>query len=67
MLMAEPARILVDPDELERITAAAVREVPGHLVPGEVRRRLGELAKRREPSEAVRERARKIAEEARRR
>lgn len=66
--MADPARaIMLDPDELERVTAAVVREVPAHLVAAEVRRRLDELARKRAPSEAVRERARRIVEEARKR
>lgn len=53
----------IDGDELERVTAAVVREVPAHLVPGEVRRRLTLLAKQKQPSEAVLERARRIARE----
>lgn len=66
--MADPARVLtVDVDELERVTAEVVREVPSHMVPSEVRRRLAANIARRQPSEARLERARKIAEEALRR
>lgn len=65
--MGEPAKVLhVDADELERVTAEVVRDTPAHLVPGEVRRRLGAISIRREPSEAVQARARKIAERMRR-
>lgn len=66
--MGEPAKHLhVDPDELERVTAEVIRDTPAHLVPGEVRRRLGAIASRREPSEATRARARQIVEEMRKR
>lgn len=65
--MGETVRIVVDPDVLERVTAEVVREVPAHLVPGEVRRRLAAASRKREPNEATRERARRIAEEVRRR
>lgn len=65
--MGEPAKPLhVDPDELERVTAEVIRDTPAHLVPGEVRRRLGLLSARREPSESAKERARRVIAKMRR-
>lgn len=65
--MPESMCITVDADELERVASAVVRETPAHLVPGELRRRLGMLGVRREPSAAVKARAAKIVAEAKRR
>lgn len=65
--MSEAARIVIDPDELERVASDVARSVPAHLFGTELRKRIAENAMRRQPSEAVRERARRIAEEARKR
>ena len=45
--MPEPARIVVDPDELERVTSEVVREVPAHLVASEVRKRMAAASVRK--------------------
>jgi hypothetical protein len=57
-------RIVVDGEELERLTAEVVREVPAHMVAAELRRRMAAHAEKKKKAEnpVARERARRIAE-----